>query len=156
MTHLFKMIIFNVSLNSFDNPKLKKNSYSGSRVMIMCHFWVKMTHLPQNEDFFIKTINISFMHFLTPFIAKNFKKIFRVDPELWGHAISRPKMAHLPQMRIFFRKTINIIPMYFLALFTVQKFKMILRLSESYKDEPFLGPKSPICPQMRFSFRQLT
>ena len=96
------------------------------------------------------------MYLLTPFIAKNFKKILRVDPELWGHAISRPKMAHLPQMRIFFRKTINIIPMYFLALFNVQKFKIIPRLGESYNDEPFLGPKSPICPQMRFSFRQLT
>ena len=55
------------------------------------------------------------------FIVQNLKKLFTVDPELWGCATFGPKMVHLPQTK-FFWKIIDIILIYLLAPFIVQIF----------------------------------
>ena len=45
------------------------------------------------------------VYLLAPSIVQNFKKIFKVDPKLWGRTIFRPKMARsFTQKDNFFRK----------------------------------------------------
>ena len=87
----------------FSLCKILKNSYSGSRVMRMCHFWAQNGPFAPN-NFFWKIINIILIYLLAPFIVQNFKKILPADPELWGCAIFGPKMAHFPKWE-FFQKT---------------------------------------------------
>ena len=70
-----------------------------------------------------KTINIIFMNLLAHFIKQNFKKILRVDPELWGCTIFGPKMTHLPQMKIFSEKPLIVTSIYLLTPFIVQNLK---------------------------------
>ena len=60
----------------------------------------KKIKLPQMIFFSSKT-NKTFMYLLAPSILQNFKKILRVNPELWGYAIFGPNIVHLPQT-IFF------------------------------------------------------
>ena len=59
------------------------------------------------RTFFRKTIKISSMYLLPPFIVQNFKKTLRADPKLWGRAIFRSKMTRLPWKIISFRKPIS-------------------------------------------------
>ena len=87
----------------FSLCKIWKNSYSGSRVMRMCHFWAQNGPFAPN-NFFWKIINIILIYLLAPFIVQNFKKILPADPELWGCAIFGPKMTHFPKWE-FFQKT---------------------------------------------------
>ena len=84
--------------------KFKKNSYRGSRVMRMHHFWAQNGPFAPNNFFFWKIINIIFIKLLAPFIVQQFKKILPGDPELWGCTIFGPKMTHLPKWE-FFQKT---------------------------------------------------
>ena len=63
-------------------------------------FLGKMVHLPQTT-FFLRTINITFIYLLTPFIVQNFKKIPPADLGLWGCAIFGPKITHLPKWEFF-------------------------------------------------------
>ena len=62
--------------------KILKNSYSGSWVMRMHHFWDQKSPFAPNEK-------------------KFFGKILLADPVLWGYAIFGPKMAHLPKWEFF-------------------------------------------------------
>ena len=41
----------NLSIGPFHSAKFKKNSYTGSRVMRMCHFWAKNGPLAPNKFF---------------------------------------------------------------------------------------------------------
>ena len=86
---------FHLSIGPFHCAKCKKNSYSESRIMGMCHFWVQNGSFAPNNFFSKKIINIIFIYLLAPFILQNFKTILRVDPDLRGCAIFGPKMAHL-------------------------------------------------------------
>ena len=76
---------------------------------------------------FRKTIKLIFMYLLVPSNMQNFKKIVRVNPELWWRAIFRAKCL-LDLTKTFFRETINISPTYLLTSFFVQNFKKILKM----------------------------
>ena len=53
-------------------------------------------------NFFLeKATNKIFMYLLASFILQNFKKILRVDPELWDVPFSGPKWPLCPD-QIFF------------------------------------------------------
>ena len=94
------------------------------------------------------------MYILAPFILQNFKKILRVDLELWGCAIFRPKMTHLSWTKFFWYKPLLLLYHYIiinlLALFIVQKLKKFLQQIQSYEDAKYLGPKWPISPNENF------
>ena len=87
---------FHLLVGPFYCEKFTKNSYSGSKVMRMCHFWA------QNAPFAPK-------NFVWKIILYHFKKIL---PELWGCTIFVPKMAHLPKWEIFFSNKLlmNLLP----------------------------------------------
>ena len=53
---------------SFALCKILKNSYSGSRVMTMHHFWAQNGPFAPNKLFFKKIINIILIYQLAPFI----------------------------------------------------------------------------------------
>ena len=90
------------------------------------------------------------MYLLAHFILQNFKKILRVDPELWGCAIFGTKMAHFVMNKFFLVQSIIITFIYLLAFFTVQNFKKFLQPIQNYEDAPFLGLKSSIFPPKCF------
>ena len=94
---------------TFHYAKFQKNPYNKSRVLKMCQFFRRKWSICPKLDFFFfwKTINISSMHLLNPFIVQNFKKILRVDQELWGCTIFCPKMACLLEKIFFSRKPIT-------------------------------------------------
>ena len=89
------------------------------------------------------------MHLLAPFILQNFKKIFRVDPELWGCTIFRSKMVHLPQS-IFFGKLLIPFSSTYYPLSLCKILKKFFQWIQSYEDAQFLGPKWPISPNENF------
>ena len=60
---------FHIPIDPFHCAKLKKNSYSGSRVMMMRHFGPKMVHLPET-NFFWEIIIIILIYLLDPFIVQ--------------------------------------------------------------------------------------
>ena len=90
------------------------------------------------------------MYLLAHFILQNFKKILRVDPELWGCAIFGTKMAHFVMNKFFLVQSIIITFIYLLAFFTVQNFKKFLQPIQNYEDAPFLGLKWSIFPPKCF------
>ena len=63
------------------------------------------------------------MYLLAPFYCAKFQKILKMDPELWGHTIFRPKMAHFLQIRTFSEKTVNKISTSLLTPFIVENSK---------------------------------
>ena len=67
--------------------------------MKACHFQAQNSPFAPNDNFFRKTSNMISMYLLIHFIVQNFKKILRLDPNLWACTIFRPKMAHLPYVR---------------------------------------------------------
>ena len=71
---------FHLPIGPFHCAKLKKNSYSESRVKK----WPKgyKYQIVPNEFFPRKTTNKVFMYLLAPFILQNLKKIIRANPEL--------------------------------------------------------------------------
>ena len=85
-THLLRIYFFEKPLIKFSCTSIlatiimqnfKTTPWSRSRVMMPCHFHDKMTHLPQ-----MKTINISSVYLLAPFMVQNFKKKTLIDPEI--------------------------------------------------------------------------
>ena len=71
---------FHLPISPFHCAKLKKNSYSKSRVMRMHYFWAQNGPFAPNNFFLEKNINIIFIYLLsTPFIVQNFKKILTAD-----------------------------------------------------------------------------
>ena len=108
---------FHIPISPFHWAKFLKSS----RVMRMCHFGSKMTHL--SWTIFFGTNHYYYFHLpIGPFHCAKFKKILTADPELLECAILGPKMVHLPQTNFFFWKIINIIFIYLLAPFIVQNF----------------------------------
>ena len=120
----------------------------------MCHFWVQNAPFALNKKSFVKIIRIISICILAPFSVQNFKKILRVDPELWGWVIFGSRLVHLPQTRTFLGKVINTISIYLLKPFIVQSFKRFLQWIKSYEDVPFWTQNGPICPKEVFFFRQ--
>ena len=85
------------------------------------------------------------MYLIASFTVLNLKRKFRVDLELWGHTIFRPKMAHLPQWE-FFRKNLTFI--YLMAHFIAQSFKKLKRDPKLWGCAIF-RPKLAYLPQQR-------
>ena len=115
----------------FSLRRIKKNSYSGSRVM-MRHFWAQNGPFAPNKKFFWKIINITLIYLLAPFIVQNFKKILTADPELRGSTILWPKMAHFPKWEFFFGKPVNESCFFHSWLSTCQKSKSYFNLLVKY------------------------
>ena len=113
-------------------------------------FRSKMAHLPYMRIFFRKTINITSMYFLVPFIVQKFKKIFRADIKLWGYTIFWPKMGHLPQIKIFSKKPLIQFPCswWFFSLCKISK--VSFQYMQGYLNALLLRPKWPICPKKEF------
>ena len=92
---------FHHPIGPFHCAKFKKNSYSKSRIMTMHYFWT------QNGSFalifFREIITLILIYLLAPFIVQNLKKVFPVDPKLWGCAFFGPKMAHFPKWELFLK-----------------------------------------------------
>ena len=55
----------------FSLCKIQKNSYSGSGVMRMCHFWVQNYPFAPNKNFFWKIIDFILIYLLAPTILGN-------------------------------------------------------------------------------------
>ena len=101
------LLLLSSTFCPFSLCKIKKNSYSGSRIMTMHHFWV------QNGQFappppsappkyiFWRIITIIPIYLLASFTVQNLKKVLPADPELWGCAIFGLKMAHFPIWKLF-------------------------------------------------------
>ena len=92
---------FHLPIIPFHCGKLKKNSYSGSRVMTMRHVLGQNGPFAPNKFFCRKSIIIFLIYLLAPFIVQNLKKILPADPELRGCAIFGPKMSHFPKSEFF-------------------------------------------------------
>ena len=94
---------FHLPIGPFHWAKFKKNSYSGSRVMRMHHFWAQNGPFALN-NYFWKIIKITLIYLLSPFIVQNFKKILPGDPELWGCAIFLGAKWPISLNETFFQK----------------------------------------------------
>ena len=98
-----------------------------------------------NKNFFKKTINISSMYLLTPFIVQNFKNILGAYPKLQGRAIFRPKMTHLPRKKFFsenpFSNLVAFIHVYHMLRVICQSINEILTIKEYWnlKSESIFG-----------------
>ena len=113
----------------------------------MCHFRTQNDPFVLNKFFLMQTIIITFIYLLALFIAQNFLKKFKADPELWEWTIFGPKMVHLPQF--FLEKIINIIFIYLLSIFILQNFKIILTADPELWGCTIFGPKIAHLPKMR-------
>ena len=99
------IIITFIYLLPFSLCKILKNSYSGSRVIRMCHFWAK--NGPFAPNFFLENYYYDSHLPISPFHCAKFWKTssngFRV---LRMHNFWAQK-GPFPQMRIFFQKTLE-------------------------------------------------
>ena len=64
------------------------------------HFRPQNGPFAKNDIFSGKTIKL-IMYLLAPSIMQNFKKILKVDLELWQHAIFKPKWPICPKWEFF-------------------------------------------------------
>ena len=119
---------FHLPIGLFHCAKLKKNSYSWSRVMRMHHFGAQNGPFAPNNFFFWKIINTILIYLLAPFIVENFTKILPEDPELWGCTIFGPKMTHFSKWDFFFffRKPVNEPCFFDSCLSTCQKSNLLV------------------------------
>ena len=83
----------------FSLCKIKINSYSGSRIMTMHHFWAQ--NGPFAPTIFLENYYYHSHLPIGSFHCAIFKKILPADPELWGCAIFGSKMAHFPKWEFF-------------------------------------------------------
>ena len=103
-----QLLLLSSTFWPFSLCKIQKNSYSGSTVMRMGHYWAQNGQFAcPKQRIFWKIIKIILIYLLASFIVQNSKKILPADPELRGYAIFGPKMAHFPKWGFFFRKPIN-------------------------------------------------
>ena len=89
------------------------------------------------------------MYLWAPFIWQNFKKILRVDPELWGCTIFGPKMVHLLQT-IFFGKLLRSFLSTYWPFSLCKILKKFFQQIQSYEDAQFLVTKWLISPNENF------
>ena len=113
---------FHLPIGPFHSGKFKKYSYSGLRVMRMCHFWdqtknLPQIHLPQTKSFLESYI--IFIYLLAPFIKQNFYSGSRIMRML--HFLGQN--GRFAQRRFFFRKLINKPCSFHSCLSTCQKSK---------------------------------
>ena len=79
----FRKTINRTSMNPYASFIVQKNPYSRSRVARMRSFSSQNGPIVLNENFFFgKTINITFIYLSATFIMQNFKKLLKTDPEL--------------------------------------------------------------------------
>ena len=117
-------IIFIYLLAFFIVQNLKKNSYSGSRVLRMHRFGA--------QNFFWKIIKITVIYLLVTFIVQNFKKNSSTRSRVMRKRNFWAQNGPFPQMRIFFRKPVNE-PCFFRSyLSTCQKSKSDVYLLVKY------------------------
>ena len=116
--------------------------------MRMCNFQAQNGPLALNKKFPVKTINITFIYQLAPFIVHNLKKIFLKQIQSYEDAIFGPKMVHLPHpitpFTPIYPKMVHLTP------FIAQNSKKFWMWIQTYEYVLFLHPKWPICPNMIF------
>ena len=97
------------------------------------------------------------MYLLAPFIPQNFyKKILRVDSELWGYApFLGPKQPICPEQNFLVQTTV-ITFIYLLTVFIVQNLKKFLQRIQNYDNAPFLRPQWSIYPKQMFFWKIIT
>ena len=121
--------------------------------MRMCNFQAQNGPLAPNKKFPVKTINITFIYQLAPFIVHNLKKIFLKQIQSYEDAIFGPKMVHLPHpitpFTPIYPKMVHLTP------FIAQNSKKFWMWIQTYEYVLFLHPKWPICPKWFFSERRL-
>ena len=122
---------FDLSIGPFHCAKLKKKSYSESRVLRMPHFWAQNGSFAPN-NFFKKIIKIILICLLAPFIAQNLKK--NSSSRSWVVRMRNfwAQNGLFPQMRIFFRKPVNEPCFFHSCLSTCQKSKSDINLLVKY------------------------
>ena len=78
-------------------------------------------------------------------VIKSFKKVLRVDPELWGCTIFWNKDGPFAPNKNYMGEILKFIFIYLLTPFIVQNFKKkLLQRIQSYEDVPFLGSNKSI------------
>ena len=108
--------------------KILKNSYSGSRVTRMHHFWAQNGPFARKNTIIWKIINITFIYLLALFIVQNFFKKFLLRILSYEDAsFLGPKWFISPKEKLDFKTIINIIFIYLLAPFILPNFKKLLR-----------------------------
>ena len=112
----------------FSLSKIKKNSYSRSRIMTMHHFWTQ--NGPFAPTYFWKIITIILIYLLAPFIVQNLKKILPADPELWGFLGAKCPISPNDN---FFRKSVHEPCFFCSCLSTCQKSKSDINLLVRYR-----------------------
>ena len=97
------------------------------------------------------------MYLLAPFIPQNFyKKILRVDSELWGYApFLGPKQPICPEQNFLVQTTV-ITFIYLLTVFIVQNLKKFLQRIQNYDNATFLRPQWSIYPKQMFFWKIIT
>ena len=109
-------------MSPFHFVKFKKYFQSQSRVLGMCHFWVRNDPFALNNFFLVQTIIITFIYLLALFSVQNFFKN--------SYSRSRVIRTHhfliqngpFAQNKFFLKKIMNIVFIYLLALFIVKNF----------------------------------
>ena len=119
----------------------------------MCHFWVQNAPFALNKKSLVKIIKITSICIFVLFSVQNFKKILRVDPELWVWAIFGSKLVHLPQTRSLWEKLLILFPSTYWTL-SLSKIK-----KDSYNGSRVMkmyhfGPKMGLFAQTKFIFSE--
>ena len=95
---------FHLPIGSFHCAKFKKHSYTGSRVMRICHFWVQNGPFAPNKVFFEKLLK-SFSSTCQPFSLCEILKKFFQRIQSYDDAQFLGLKWPISQNQIFFQKT---------------------------------------------------
>ena len=90
------------------------------------------------------------MYLSAPFILQNFKKIFRVDPELWGCAIFKPKIAQLSWTIFFWQKPLLLLSSTYWPFSLWKVLKNSYSGSRVMRIHDFWDQNSPFAPNIFF------
>ena len=97
---------FHVPITPFHCAKFLKNSWSGSRVIRMCHFWAQNGPFATNKNFLGKIFDIIFIYLLVPFTVQNLKKFLQQIQSYEDVPFFGPKWLICPNYN-FFRKPVH-------------------------------------------------
>ena len=115
------------------------------------HFQAHYTPFVADKNLFKKTINITFVYLLAPFILQDLKKHSWSGSRVYKNAsFSGLKWPIFQKEDFFSQKTINTILMYLLAHFIVQNFKTINRANPETWRPHFGTQNGPIAPNENF------